>query len=147
MFVVVKLKEFLSCLRFSKCFSSGVMVWNLDSWALKVSFTWKSILWNLTVLYFQLNMISGFPYTLPLALCAGLIIWSYGNNFSILIRLNFCTSANLEDEKQILQTKVSVLMQTIWIPALSEVRSLSLSLCKCVSRLWSRDVALALAMF
>ena len=46
-----------------------------------------------------------------------------------------------EDEKKILQTKVSVLMQTIGIPALSEVRSLSLF------RLWSGDFALELAMF
>ena len=63
----------------------------------------------------------------------GLVCWSDNlklwKQFKHFDKIEFLYFGKLsEDEKQILQTKVSVLMQTIGIPALSDVRSLSLSL-------------------
>ena len=67
----------------------------------------------------------------------GLVCWSDNlklqKQFKHFDKIAFLYFGKLsEDEKQILRTKVSVLMQTIGIPALSEVRSLSLSLLLCV---------------
>jgi hypothetical protein len=63
----------------------------------------------------------------------GLVCWcddkKLWKQFKHFDKIDFLYFGELsEDEKQILQMKVSVLMKTIGIPALSEVRSLSLSL-------------------
>ena len=63
----------------------------------------------------------------------GLVCWcddkKLWKQFKHFNKIDFLYFGELsEDEKQILQMKVSVLMKTIGIPALSEVRSLSLSL-------------------
>ena len=78
----------------------------------------------------------------------GLVCWcddkKLWKQFKHFDKIDFLYFGELsEDEKQILQMKVSVLMKTIGIPALSEVRSLSLSL----FGLLSGDVALELAVF
>ena len=62
----------------------------------------------------------------------GLVCWSDNlklrKQFQHSDKIEFLYFGKLsEDEKKILRTKVSVLMQTIGIPALSDVRSLSLS--------------------